>query len=65
MSNFIKKCIDSDAILSDIDDYIEEWHNSITDLPLCDYLGMTKSEYAFFVEDENYLGYIVSAHKED
>ena len=64
-SNFIKDCINGDALLQDIDDYIDKWHDSEIDEPLFSYLGMSKKEYALFVEDENYLASIVTAHKED
>lgn len=64
MSNFILDCISGDALLSEIDDYIGNWHKSDTNLSLHDYLGMTEKEYALFVEDEQYLATIVTAHKE-
>ncbi|MFT2010199.1 hypothetical protein ACMA1I_16105 [Pontibacter sp. 13R65] len=62
MSNFIQDCINGDALLSEVDDYIDIWHESDTELPLHEFLGMTKREYALFVEDEIYLGSIVTAH---
>lgn len=65
MSNFITDCINGDALMSEVDDYIEKWHKGDTGVDLHDYLGMTKKEYALFVEDENYLGLIVSAHKDN
>lgn len=64
MYNFISDCINGDALLSEIDDYIDLWHDSDTDLSLHDYLGMTQKEYALYVEDEQYLATIVTAHKE-
>ena len=64
MSDFIKKCISGDAVLGDIDNYIDQWHEGDSDLPLHEYLGMTKREYALFIEDETYLAYIVTAHKQ-
>jgi len=65
MSNFITDCINGDALMSESDDYIEKWHNSDAGVDLHDYLGMTKKEYALFIEDENYLGLIISAHKDN
>lgn len=64
MSNFIQDCINGDALLSDIDEYIDQWHDSSDDLPLYSFLGMTKKEYALFVEDEAFLASIVTAHRE-
>jgi len=63
MSNFIIDCLNGDALMSDINDYIDQWHESDLDLPLYVFLGMSDIEYNFFVEDENYLGSIISAHK--
>ena len=64
MSNFIRDCINGDALLTEIDDYIEVWHNSNTDELLHSFLGMTKHEYALYIEDETYLASIITAHKE-
>lgn len=63
MSNFINDCINGDALLTEIHDYIDAWHESDSPLELHDYLGMTEKEYALFLEDEAYLGLIVTAHK--
>jgi hypothetical protein len=64
MSNFILNCINGDALLSEIDDYVELWHDSDTELSLHEFLGMTKKEYALYVEDEQYLAMIVTARRE-
>lgn len=63
MSNFIIDCINGDALMSDVNDYIDNWHKSDTNMSLHDFLGMSKKEYMLFVEDENYLGNIITAHK--
>lgn len=63
MSNFISYCISGDALMSEVDDYIANWHEAAVDCDLHEYLGMSKKEYALFVEDENYLGIIISAHR--
>lgn len=64
MSNFIQNCINGDALLSEIDNYIDEWHNSNSTEALHIYLGMKKKEYALYVEDDIYLASIVTAHKQ-
>jgi hypothetical protein len=33
-----------------IDDYIDDWHNGISDLTLAQYLGMSDEEYSLFAE---------------
>lgn len=64
MSNFISDCISGDALSFEIDDYIDSWHEGDTSIPIHEYLGMTKSEYALYVEDESYIPLIITAHKE-
>lgn len=64
MSDFITDCINGDALLTEIDDYVDRWHGSKSTLPLHEFLGMTKKEYALFVESDKYLAYIVTARKE-
>lgn len=63
MSNFIEDCIQGEALMSEINDYIDIWHEVDTSLSLSSYLGMSKKEYALFVEDESYLATIITAHK--
>lgn len=65
MSNFIIDCINGDALLSDIDNYIDEWHDNDTNMHLHEFLGMTKKEYELFVLDESKLSMIVAAHIEN
>lgn len=65
MSNFILDCIHGDALTSDVDDYIANWHISNSDDELHNYLGMSKKEYALFVKNENYLNLIIAAHREN
>jgi hypothetical protein len=65
MSNFIEDCLKGVASLSEVDDYIDQWHESDEDIPLHVYLGMTSQEYSFFVKDENYLETILTARKEN
>lgn len=61
--NFIKDCIVGAALLTEIHDYIDLWHEGDSDLPLSDFLGMTTSEYALFLKDESYLANIITEHK--
>lgn len=65
MSNFIQKCLIGEALSSDIDDYIDMWHEGDSVLELHEYLGMSKKEYAMFVDDEDYLPLIITSHKKE
>lgn len=62
MSNFIIDCINADAILEQIDDYIENWHDRQLDIPVHEYLGMTEKEYFLWVENDFMLKFILKAH---
>ena len=61
-SDFITDCINADALLEEIEEYIEEWHISETDKPIYDFLGMTQEEYFLWVENDDMLKYIIQAH---
>ena len=65
MSNFIKKCLNGEALLDDIDDYIDLWHETKGEIPLHQYLGMKKSEYKLWVADPNVLPFVITAHREN
>lgn len=65
MSNFIEDCLAGDALLEDIDDYVDAWHDGDTDLSMAKFLGMTEHEYSLFVENPEYLFLIVKAHRDN
>lgn len=62
---FISQCINGDADLDDINDFIEKWHLSNSKQPLHEFLGMTFEEYSIWVEKPSYLPYIINAKKFD
>jgi len=64
MSNFIEDCLSGNTIPREIDNYIDQWHESQSDQTIYEYLGMTGEEYALFVKDENSLESIITAHKQ-
>lgn len=55
--------INADALIDEIDDYIEQWHSSDSELSIFEYLGMSEEEYFLWVENDFYLKYIISAHE--
>ena len=55
MSNFIFDCINGDALMTDVDDYIDKWHEGQVGGDLHDFLGMSKKEYALFVDKHRIL----------
>lgn len=60
---FMEACLEGDALLEDIDDYIDEWHESDSDEELHDYLGMTFEEYSVWVENDSMLKTIFHARE--
>ncbi|MCG8283448.1 hypothetical protein MID07_02260 [Acinetobacter seifertii] len=65
MKNFIFDCINGDALIDDLDDYIDYWteHGEQLGCSLREYLGMSLKEYGYFLEDEDYLADIIYAHE--
>jgi hypothetical protein len=61
VSNFIQECLSGTAGLTDIDTYIEQWHQCNSDKPIHDFLGLTSYEYSLWVENPKVLSEIVTA----
>ena len=65
MTTFIDKCIAGSASPSEIDDYVDVWHESDSGLELHEFLGMTLEEYYDWMLNPARLRAIISAHKSD
>lgn len=65
MKTFIFDCINGDALIDDLDDYIDYWteHSEQLGYSLREHLGMSLKEYGYFLEDEDYLADIIYAHE--
>lgn len=61
MSNYIQNCVNGVSRVDEIHDYIEQWHESDSNLTLFEYLGMTESEYIDFIADESNLIEIIKS----
>lgn len=63
--DFITACIKGKTYLGKINSYIEAWHKSEDglDKELFEFLGMSKDEYALWVERPDVLPFIIIAHK--
>lgn len=64
MSSFIQQCLEGKALVDDIEEFIELWHESDSALPLHQFLGMSNSEYSIWVADPDVLPHIINAHKQ-
>lgn len=65
MSNFIDDCLNGDALLSDIDTVVDQWHKGKTtgDISLREALGMTKEEYVLWMRDPENVNFIIHARQ--
>jgi hypothetical protein len=63
-SNFIDLCLRGEVLLEEIDDWVDEWHDTPQDRKLHEYLGMNWAEYSSWVNMPQILPFIITAHKE-
>lgn len=66
MSSFIDDLIAGDALLTDIDDYVERWHSAYGSRPaaaepLHEFLGMSWPEYQTITEKPYFLRFVAEA----
>jgi hypothetical protein len=64
-SNFVQLCLDGNALLEEIYDFVDEWHENPRGEELHKYLGMTKEEYALWVQVPDLLSYIIKARRDN
>lgn len=62
---FVEKCLGGEALLDDIDDYIDRWHEGKgdPDASLAAFLGFTDEEYKLWAEKPNALAFILNARR--
>lgn len=68
MSSFIDDLLAGDALLGDIDDYVNRWHRAPEHSPdaamqLHDFLGLTWREYQTVTERPHFLRFVVDARR--
>jgi hypothetical protein len=61
---FLDLCLEGKAVLDDIDDFVDQWHETPQGNELHDYLGMTKEEYSLWLRAPDALPYIIKARRE-
>ncbi len=62
---FVELCLDGEALLSDIDKFVESWHDTETGASLHEYLGLRWDEYALWVEKPQALRFIMASRRND
>ena len=60
-TTFVQLCLDGEADLDDIHDYLEAWHDSSSTGEVWDYLGLTKEEYFAWTEEPWSLRFVLNA----
>ncbi|OPX12978.1 hypothetical protein [Mycobacterium sp. AT1] len=68
MSSFVEDLLTGDALLDDLDDYVNRWHRAPDDAPeacmqLHDFLGLTWREYQTVTERPHFLRFVVDARR--
>ena len=58
---FIDLCMQGSALPDDIDDFVDEWHDSNSEVSLSEYLGMSSDEYESWVHAPDTLHSIITA----
>ncbi len=61
---FVDRCLAGDALLDEIDDFVDFWHDSDQPGSLAEFLGFSDQEYALWVEKPESLRFIVAARKQ-
>ncbi len=52
---FVSQFLRGIVSVEDIDDFIDAWHNSNSNVPLHEYLGMTMEEYKTYVQTDHLI----------
>lgn len=60
---FIELCLDGEKSIDEIDDFVDEWHDSDNKQSLSEFLGMTNDEYALWIEKPEILSDLIHARK--
>ncbi len=65
MSNFIDDCLNGNALLSDIDSIVDQWHQGKVkgDISLRETLGMENEEYVLWMKDPENINFIIHARQ--
>lgn len=61
--NFVKKALAGKVMFDEIDDFVDKWHLDDQGKTLPEYLGLTREEYAVWVQNPDVVPQIISARK--
>jgi len=60
---FIEQVLEGEVLETEIDDFVEQWHESNNKETLAEFLGFTEDEYALWVEQPEALRNILFCRK--
>jgi hypothetical protein len=63
-TTFIDLCLKGNALIEEVDDFVERWHNGSAKASLRDFLGMSESEYSLWINDPDVLPYVIFSRRE-
>jgi hypothetical protein len=62
--NFIERCLSGSALMEEIDDFVDQWHEGSENESLRDFLGMSEPEYSLWINDPDVLPYVILSRRE-
>ena len=57
--SYVAECLSGNALLEDVDDWVDAWHEGRGPGTLFEHLGMTEQEYSLWVEQPESLRFII------
>ena len=62
---FVERCLNGDALVEDIDDFVDQWHDGHDDRSLREAIGLSKHEYDLWVQDASAFRIILFARSKE
>lgn len=63
--NFMQMALRGDVMSDEIEDFVEEWHGSDSNVEVYEYLGLTWEEYSLWVSHPDYIDLVIAARRSD
>jgi hypothetical protein len=62
---FVEQCLGGDALVEDIDDFVDRWHDGHDDRSLREAIGLSTDEYDLWVQEASALRIILFARSQE
>ena len=63
-ANFIELCLSGNALIEEVDDFVDQWHEGSEGVSLRDHLGMSEAEYSLWINDPDVLPFVILSRRE-